>query len=72
VLLLHVWLVSLHSDAELQANEEECRRAFVADPASMVDRQDLLLDVFNPSVLQSFVYQVRSWTPLLLQLTAQA
>jgi hypothetical protein len=53
-------IFSVHSDAELHGNEEECRRAFVANPASMVDRQDLLLDVYNPSVMQSFVYQVRS------------
>jgi hypothetical protein len=30
----------------------------VADPASMAERRDLLLDVFHPSVLPSFMYEV--------------
>jgi hypothetical protein len=48
-------------DAEMRAVEEGYREAFLVEPAAMVDawRQgELLLDVFHPDVLPSFVYEV--------------
>ena len=58
---LTVWFACFCSDAALRAEEEAYRSAFVSNPSSMVDawkQGKLLLDVFHPDVLPTFVYEV--------------